>query len=77
MNWEYKVAFICMIVSIFCKLGVAILKSFEQKEQPEKQIQKNRSQRRHPNGMTPVQKFKTVNVTGRQKQGNGRAVRGW
>ena len=48
------------------------------KDRPvKKEVPVNRAARRHPNGQTPAQKFKTVNAKGRQKQGRGKAVRGW
>ncbi len=37
----------------------------------------NREARRHPKGKAPAQKFQRVSVKGRQKQGKGKAVRGW
>lgn len=76
MAWEYKVSIVCLVISFLCKLGVIYLKSMEKPEGVE-EIPMNRAQRRHPNGMVPAQKFQRVSVKGRQKQGNGKAVRGW
>lgn len=76
MDWETWVFVICVSISIICKLGVLYLDT--QKDARQDTVAKmNREQRRHPNGKTPARKFKSVNFKGRQKQGNGRAVKGW
>lgn len=72
MNWESWVIVISSVVSLICRIGIVCLEA-----ETEKSVEMNREQRRHPNGHVSAQKFKRVNVKGRQKQGRGRAVRGW
>ena len=76
MSWEVKVFLVCITISIVSKIGTILLSSVE-KEEPETTVPMNRAQRRHPNGKVPAQKFQRVSAKGRQKQGNGRAIRGW
>lgn len=76
MNWQTIAFLVCVGISAVCRIGIALIEGMEKKEN-EVSVVVNRQQRRHPDGKIPAQKFKRVSAKGRQKQGNGRAVKGW
>lgn len=72
-GYQILIGFTVMLGCVYIGLSGKV----EEKAVEKEEIPINRAQRRHPNGRTPAQKFKTVNARGRQKQGNNKAVRGW
>lgn len=75
-NWNENAFWIFISIGLFCKLIALKLKQSEKAEKPV-EVKMNRQQRRHPDGYSPAQRFQRVSVKGRQRQGNGRAMRGW
>lgn len=57
--------------------GVVYISYSPESKVVEKAEPLNREARRHPKGKAPAQRFQRVSVKGRQKQGKGKAVRGW
>jgi hypothetical protein len=77
MSWEYKVIIVCLTISALSKAIILIIKLLESSEpKAVEEIPLNRSQRRHPNGKVPAQRFQRVSVP-KQKQGNNRAIKNW
>jgi hypothetical protein len=74
MNWEAWLVVVCSGISLICRIVMFLL---EEDDDVIEMPVMNRQQRRHPNGLSPARKFCSVNYTGRQKQGNGKAVKGW
>ena len=72
-GYQILIGFTVMLGCVYIGLSGKV----EEKPVEKEEIRLNREQRRHPNGKASAQKFKTTNYKGRQKQGRGKAVRGW